>query len=146
MRKLLFLLSALMLFVRMAYAQTPAKDAIIGEWLVEEQTARIKITKVGDRYYGAISWLKEPVENGKPQVDKNNPDPAKRTNPLLGLQLLQHFKYDEDNTWSDGTIYDSRDGKAYSCNITLLDKNKLKVRGYIGFSLLGKTTYWTRVN
>lgn len=145
MKKLLFILYFILLLSKLMCAQTSGKDAILGEWLVEEQTAKVKIIKVGDNYYGAISWLKEPNENGKPKVDKNNPDPAKRNNPILGLQLLKHFKYDEDNTWTDGTVYDSRDGKEYSCNLTLQEKNKLKLRGYIGFSLFGKTTYWTRV-
>ena len=50
-----------------------------------------------------------------------------------------------DDEWNDGTILDPKNGKVYKCYITLVEKDKLKVRGYIGFSLIGRTQYWYRV-
>ena len=48
------------------------------------------------------------------------------------------------NTWAKGTIYDPEDGKTYKCKMTLTDPKTLGVRGYIGISLIGRTTVWTR--
>jgi uncharacterized protein (DUF2147 family) len=88
--------------------------------------------------------MKEPNENGKPKVDKNNPDPAKRNTPAFGLVILKNFEKVKENYWENGTIYDPNNGKTYKSNLTLKDKNNLDVRGYIGFSLLGRTESWTR--
>jgi uncharacterized protein (DUF2147 family) len=61
--------------------------------------------------------------------------------------LLKDFEFDGKDEWEDGKIYDPKNGKTYSCYIEFKDetKNLLKVRGYIGFSMIGRTTYWTRV-
>jgi len=63
--------------------------------------------------------------------------------PILGMVIINGLEKDGD-TWEDGTILDPESGKVYKCYITLENKNKLKVRGYIGFSLLGRTQYWSR--
>ncbi len=124
-----------------------SEDQIVGEWLTGNQKAKIKIFKKNDRYYGAITWLKEPLKDGKPKTDTNNPEAAKRSQPIMGLLLLTSFKYAGDDEWEDGHIYDPEEGKTYSCNLTLKDNGKtLNVRGYIGISLIGRTDVWTRVD
>ena len=62
---------------------------------------------------------------------------------ILGLNILAGLKKD-GNKWSGGTILDPRNGKVYKCYIELINPNKLKIRGYIGISLLGVTAYWER--
>lgn len=120
-------------------------DDIIGIWLTAgKEPAKIQIYKSGDRYYGKIVWLKSPAENGKPKVDGNNPDKSKRNNPVIGLVLLSNFKFDGDDEWKGGDIYDPESGKTYDSYLYLKDKNTLKVRGYIGISLFGRTETWTR--
>ncbi len=118
-------------------------DDIIGKWLNPSGADQIWIYKVGDKYFGKLGWIKVPDEDGKPKMDKNNPDPALRTRPDLNLELLKDFTFD-GKTWEDGTIYDPKSGKTYSCKMTLID-NTLKIRGYIGISLFGRTEVWTRV-
>ncbi|MEZ4903344.1 MAG: DUF2147 domain-containing protein [Spirosomataceae bacterium] len=86
----------------------------------------------------------DPVTN-KPKLDKNNPDTQKKTLPILGLVNLKDFKYDGDNLWENGKIYDPENGKEYSCKMRLINQNQLDVRGYIGISLMGRTDSWTRV-
>ncbi len=120
-----------------------AKDPIEHNWYNKEQTAKINIYKATDgKYYGKIVWLKEPNENGKPKVDKNNPDDKLRSNPILGLLILKGFSKTEDKLYENGTIYDPKNGKTYSCKITHKG-NKLDVRGFVGFSMLGRTDTWT---
>ncbi len=120
-----------------------ADDAILGQWFNQEQTSKIEIFKMKEMYYGKISWLKVKHEDGKPRVDKLNPDESKRNGPLMGLSLLRRFKGDGCGYFSGGTIYDPKNGKEYSCKMTLKGKT-LDVRGYVGVSLLGRTTVWTR--
>jgi uncharacterized protein (DUF2147 family) len=127
-------------------AQTFKSDDIIGIWLNQEGTGKVQIFKVGSTYYGKIVWLKEPNDSvtGKPRTDKENPDPKLKTAPLMGLVNLKGFSFDGKDEWKDGTIYDPKNGKTYSCFIRFDGPERLKIRGYIGISLLGRTTLWTR--
>ncbi len=122
-------------------------DDIIGNWLTAgKEPAKIQIYNSGEKFYGKIVWLKNSTSNGIPKVDNKNPDIGKRTNPIIGLLLLTGFKFDGDDEWKGGTIYDPESGKTYSCYLTLKGNNTLKVRGYIGISLLSRTETWARVN
>ena len=121
-------------------------DDIIGEWVTTDGKGHIKIERFGSHYFGKIIWLKEPLdEKGKAKTDINNPVSAKQNVPLMNLQLLRNFVWaDDDKEWNDGTIYDPKNGKTYSCRIKLKDKNTLDVRGYIGISMIGRTDVWFR--
>lgn len=122
-------------------------DAVLGKWLTGKKDSKVEIYKKNGKYHGKIVWLREPEENGKPKVDKNNPDEDKRNRPLLGMVLIKNFNYDEDYVWEDGEIYDPRNGKTYSCKMTLSeDGQTLEVRGYVGISLFGRTVEWTRTD
>jgi uncharacterized protein (DUF2147 family) len=126
-------------------AQVKADD-ITGIWLTHgDKPARIQIYKSGARYYGKIIFLQFPTENGKPLADKNNPDKAQQARPVLGLEILNGFAFDKDE-WNEGHIYDPESGKTYSCTLSLKDPHTLKVRGYVGISLLGRTEIWTWVS
>lgn len=129
-----------------AVAQTAESDKILGVWIASEGKGRVKIEKIGNKYYGKIIWLMEPNnKEGKPKTDANNPDPALRSQPTLGLRVLKDFTYDGNNVWTSGTIYDPEKGKTYSCKITLKDDNTLDVRGFVlGMPFLGRTATWTR--
>jgi len=132
-------------------------DTILGLWATDPDggggQAHIEIYAVGDLYSGKIVWLEEPLytaadedgEEGEPKVDKNNPDPALQSRPILGLELMKGFKFDGKGTWKKGTIYDPDNGKTYKCKVRIGDDGKLNVRGYIGVSMLGRTSLWTRV-
>ena len=126
-------------------------DAVLGSWLVQDGGSQVQIVNHDGVYSGTIVWLKEPnypaddkTMAGKTKVDRENPDKALQSRPILGLALIQGFKYAGDSVWSDGTIYDPRNGKTYSCKMTLMMDGRLKVRGYIGISLFGETEIWTR--
>ncbi len=149
MKKTIAILVGFILSFQILSAQEPAvseADKIIGIWEVGSGKARVKITKYGDKYGGKIVWLKEPTyPDGTKKADKNNPDDAKKTTPLLGLNNLLGFTYKGKSEYSEGTIYDPENGNVYNCVITMEDDNSLKVRGYIGVSLFGRTDTWKRV-
>jgi uncharacterized protein (DUF2147 family) len=121
-------------------------DAILGNWKSQDGKGIIQVYKNGDKFQGKIIWLKEPNDpkTGKPQLDIMHPDKQNHTRPVLGLVNLWGFKYNGNNEWSGGKIYDPENGKTYSCKMSLDGSNKLKVRGYIGVSLIGRTEVWTR--
>jgi uncharacterized protein (DUF2147 family) len=66
-----------------------------------------------------------------------------KNRPILGLNILTGLEKDGEE-WSGGNILDPRNGKIYKCYIKLIEPNKLKLRGYIGLALFGKTAYWER--
>ena len=123
---------------------TSGADALLGLWLTAEGKARVEITKTGDTYSGKIIWLKEPDEDGKPKVDKKNPDEHLRTRPIIGLEIVYGFTYDDDNEWTGGRVYDPESGNEYKAKMTLVDDKTLKLRGYILIPLLGRSEVWTR--
>ena len=71
--------------------------------------------------------------------------PALRERPLIGLEIFEGFEYKGKGRWKGGTIYDPNSGNTYRCIVTRVDDDTLKVRGYIGVSLLGRTELWQRV-
>ena len=61
------------------------------------------------------------------------------------MDLIADFSRKSDRQWVNGRIYDPRDGKTYKCKMTLQKDGTLKVRGYVGVSLFGKTVVWNRI-
>jgi uncharacterized protein (DUF2147 family) len=147
-RKRLFIIASLILLTIGIHGNLFAqKEKIEGLWLNQEKEAKIEIYKAKDgKFYGKIVWLKEPNRDGKPKTDIHNPKEDQRAVPELGLLILKKFSKESDIKFDDGTIYDPRSGKTYSCTITVKDANTLSIRGYIGISLIGQTNTWTRTN
>lgn len=127
-------------------ASSYAQDITQGTWYNEEKTGKIQFFKQGDKINGKIVWLKEPNENGKPRVDKENPDAKLKTRPILGLMNLKNFKATGKGIWEDGEVYDPKNGKTYSCKMTLVSPTQLDVRGFIGISIIGRTSKFTKAD
>jgi uncharacterized protein (DUF2147 family) len=150
MQKTLCLLALAFVILVPAVAVAQAPDAIVGTWLNAKKTAHIDISKVDGKFQGKIVWLKEPNYPaddkkgmaGQPKVDRENPDPARRKQSLVDLVILRDFTYAKDNLWENGRIYDPENGKS---KLRLKAPDTLDVRGFIGFSMLGRTETWTRV-
>lgn len=150
-------LCALFALAAPVLAQGAEADRILGLWKTapdeDGEFAHVEVTGEGGTYSGKIVWLSQPEFGadqgpewaGKTKVDRNNPDPALRSRPIIGLQLVEGFSYDGDGRWTGGTIYDPKKGKTYSCRMTLRDDGSLDLRGYVlGMPFLGRTTTWTR--
>lgn len=128
---------AYLAFVSQVYAQNEA-DKIIGLYWSPQKDARIEIYKKGITYFGKTVWA------AIPRKDTQNPNQQLRQRNLLGLDILTNFTY-EDGGYKDGKVYDPNNGKTYSCKMTL-DGVNLKVKGYIGISLLGRTELFERIH
>ncbi|MBK7310029.1 MAG: DUF2147 domain-containing protein [Bacteroidia bacterium] len=134
------LLLAFVLFSFIAGAQNKAGD-VVGNYLVPSKDGAIQIYEKAGKYYGKIILNKDPNK-----LDVNNPDKAKQSRKTLGLDILNDFVFDGDDTWEKGTIYDPKNGKTYSCKITRLPNGDLNIRGFVGVSLLGRTETFTKLN
>lgn len=143
MRKILaFAFIAQFCCITRAWTQDPLEHL----WLTEEKDAKILVYKAVDgRFYGKICWIREPDRDGKPKTDIHNPEKSKRNDPELGMVILRGFRKDKADTYDDGTIYDPKSGKTYSCKMTL-EGTRLFVRGFVGISLFGRTTTWSKTD
>ena len=138
-----------LLLVLAATLRLAAADAACGDWLTGDGKARVRIAPSADGKtdVGTIVWLREPNgDDGLPRRDVNTPEAERRGRPVLGLAIVTGLEHDDGKTWTGGRIYDPVSGKTYRCKATLAKDGKtLKLRGYIGISLLGRTDVWTRV-
>jgi uncharacterized protein (DUF2147 family) len=144
MRTIKLALSVLIMtaIVSGTYAQ---KDPFCKIWYNQEKDGKLEVYQVGNTFEAKIVWLKEPIENGKPKVDKNNPNDKLKSNPVLGLMVLKDLikSKDEPNYYDKGHVYDPKNGKTYDCHLTLKG-NTAELRGYVlGMSFLGRTSVWT---
>jgi uncharacterized protein (DUF2147 family) len=129
-----------MVFSILVYGQIPSNtDDCVGKYWSPDKDAHIDIYKKLDKYYGKISWAKNP------RKDDKNPEVALRTRDIVGMEFLTNFKFDGKDTWENGYIYDAKKGKTYKCTMWLDKDKNLNVHGYVGFSLLGRTAvFWKR--
>ena len=127
----------------LAFSQTNAD--IVGEWYNAEKDAVITLFEENETVSGKITWMQFPNDdNGNPKTDPLNPDENLKSRARMGMVMMSGFAYDEDSVWDDGELYDPKKGKTYSGMMTLKDKNTIDLRGYIGFSFIGRSSTWTR--
>mgnify|MGYP000205662602 FL=1 len=117
-RRLLLAFAALFCASLAADPAVPA-DGIVGDWMVATGDAIIRFARDGDSYDGHIVWQLHdtygpedgPELNGKPVLDRHNPDPALRSHTVDGLRMIWALRYDADEQeWSGGHVYDLEDG------------------------------------
>ena len=126
-----------------AFAQT--NSVIVGEWYNAEKDAIITIYEDGETVSGKITWMLYPNDDkGNPKTDPLNPDEKLKSRPRMGMVMMSGFTFIKDKVWDDGELYDPKKGKTYSGMMTLKDKNTIDLRGYIGFSFIGRSSTWTR--
>lgn len=126
-----------------------AQVSPVGSWKsIDDETKQPKsiivITEKEGKLFGKIEKLfRKPEEDQNPKCDKCSGD--KKDQMIIGMEILTNLKKDSDTQWSGGEILDPKNGKTYSCKIELIEEGKkLKVRGFLGFSLLGRTQIWER--
>lgn len=139
-------LAAYCIFLLFAGIQTGQAQSITGKWKTfDDETGDAKsiveIYEKNGKIYGKIIEI---LEKGKEDKTCDKCKGSKKDKPVNGMVIIEGLSKDGDN-WEDGTILDPRNGNVYKCRINLENSDKLKVRGYLGISLLGRTQYWTRI-
>jgi uncharacterized protein (DUF2147 family) len=118
---------------------------IEGVWINGDGDGWIELYIQNEELKGRIIGSPDDPQNLKPsRLDTENPDTALRSRELRGLTILTGFRYDGDGEWKDGRIYDPNSGNTYRGTIRMEEAGSLKLRGYVGISLFGRTETWTR--
>ncbi len=135
-------------------AETLSSDSINGYWVMPDGSALLEIYPDDDGYAARIVALRDEhftvVDGGDSRAtvgelrrDIHNPTAELRQRPLVGLMLASKLKFNKGR-WEGGRIYDPASGRSYRCEIELLPDGYLRLRGYLGISLFGRTMYWQR--
>lgn len=131
----------------MALMTTSLKaQGVLGKWhSIDPDTGAkesvIQVYKDGSKLYGKIIEILKEEDKDKKCIECTGKDKNK---PIEGLVIVRGLSKEGDE-WTGGKILDPKNGKLYKCYISLESEDKLKLRGYIGFSLIGRTEYWYRV-
>jgi uncharacterized protein (DUF2147 family) len=129
------LLALVVVLTSPTYAATP----VTGKWLNRDKDSIIEISQCGQVVCGRVAKILKPAADGGSATDRFNPNPALRSRPIAGLEILSGFTR-EKATWR-GRIYDPRNGKSYKSFLTRNADGTLKVQGCIAF--LCQTQTWT---
>ncbi|MGB1448852.1 MAG: DUF2147 domain-containing protein [Flavobacteriaceae bacterium] len=120
-------------------------NSIVGTWVnIDDETgvekSEINLYIEDGKLYGRIERLLLPEDQGKLCVNCSGKE---KNQPIEGLIIVKGLERDGDS-WTNGDIMDPANGKNYDCTIKLDDANTLNVRGFLGFSFLGRTQLWKR--
>jgi len=128
------------------FAMSAQTQSVLGKWkTIDDETQKpasyVEIYEEKGKFYGKVlEILKDGTE---PNAICEECTDDRKNQPIVGMQIIRGLKKDRDQ-WNAGTILDPNNGKVYKCYLELEEPNKLKLRGYIGFSLIGRTQYWYR--
>lgn len=142
MKKQIFYSLCLILF---SVFSTQAQS-ILGQWkTIDDETGKAKsVVEIYENNGVLYGKIIEIVDKSKQDAVCESCDGANKGKKIKGMIILEGFKK-KGSTWEGGTILDPNSGKVYKCNLNLENSDKLKVRGYVGVSLFGRTQYWQRV-
>ncbi|HRJ30983.1 MAG TPA: DUF2147 domain-containing protein [Cyclobacteriaceae bacterium] len=105
-------------------------DAILGDWLTENNEARVHIYVENGKYYGKITTVKDGKESAK-----------------INTLVLSDFVYNsKDKEWNNGTVHDPRHGHKASGYLVLKNSNTLKVVGYKALRWISDSEIWVRAD
>lgn len=145
--KKLFFATVLLLISTATFAQQPA-EKILGIWesVDADPKLRFEFYQSDNKFFGKLLYASNMFEtDGKtPKKDFKNPDKKLRDRSRYGITNITDLVY-EDGEYTGGTLYNPEEGRKHSVKARLKNANELDFRGYIGFSLLGKTMKFKRV-
>jgi len=141
MKRIWFILALTFMASGLVHSQ-----GVFGKWYsldpdTGENESIIQVYQKGDEVYAKIETILREEDKDKTCIECSGEDKDK---PIEGLVIMKGLKKDGEE-YNGGKILDPKNGKYYKCYITLEEENKLKLRGYIGFSVIGRTEYWYRV-
>lgn len=137
--------SSIALFLVLFACSLQAQSSPVGLWkTIDDETGEaksyVRISEKNGKLYGKVEKLLLKPQDTRCTACEGD----KKDQLVVGMEILSDLEKDGD-AWEDGEIIDPNSGSVYSCYIEMENDDKLKVRGYIGFSLLGRTQYWHRV-
>ncbi len=125
------------------------QSAVIGKWrTIDDETGRersvVELRQVDGQLQGRILQIFQRLDE-KPDPVCEACEGERKNRPILGMTFLWGLKPDGANAWAGGSILDPKNGKIYNAKASLTEDGKaLRVRGYIGTPLLGRTQTWQR--
>jgi uncharacterized protein (DUF2147 family) len=112
-----------------------ADGSVVGEWITPARSARVAIApcpRDPALLCGRIAWLAQPMDaDGAPLSDRKNPDPALRSRPLVGVEIIHGFRAGDPGHWRGGKIYDPESGRTYDARLRLAAPDTLEVKGCV---------------
>jgi uncharacterized protein (DUF2147 family) len=142
------LVAAFALLAQAASPEPAGSDDIRGLWVDHRDSDKYKVAvwieDCDGLLCGRIYWMKKPQSGGAPKRDQRNPDASLRDRPLCGLKILTGFRKAKEASWTSGHIYNPNDGRTFSSTIQLEQDGSLRIRGFVGVALFGKTVEWVR--
>jgi len=118
-------------------AKSPAAAAVPnGRWVTASGNLEVEIAPCGPALCGTVTKVladHSMSPGGGDMGDK----------PALGLQIMKDFAPDGDGGWA-GEIYNRENGKTYSCLMSVIARDELQIRPYVGLPLFGQTQIWRR--
>lgn len=122
-----------------------ASDGATGTWRLSNGKVTVRVAPCGGGLCGRVVALRKPTDGkGRPRLDKENPNPALRSRPVIGLTILSNMRANGEGRWS-GTIYNPDDGNTYSSRMQLLGPSTMKVDGCVA-GVLCKSMKFIRVD
>ena len=127
-------------------ARAAPGDTLLGEWWTENDEGRVRFTRDRDGTFRGTTTCCVPNRPSEehPLRDVHNPNPKLRSRSTVGIVLIWKLAYD-DGKYSGGYVYNPRDGKTYRFAVTIIDRDTVKIRGYMGIALFGQSQIWRRV-
>lgn len=138
-------LAALMLAAGAAPA-LGAADPVFGVWLTASKDGKVRIAPCAAdpaQTCGIVVWGRGPNgEDARTLTDLRNPEAAKRTQPIVGLQIISEFRRDGEGGWTGGRIYEPQTGRTFKAKMKSGGPNSLMVAGCVLVFCRSET--WTR--
>lgn len=120
-------------------------QSAVGRWQVVNSDGspggKVETYLVDGKLFGHVTEVR-PGRTAKDVCDKCPGDDKNQL--ILGMVIMRSFHIEGDD-WVGGTVVDPENGKEYKGKIWAVGKDSLKMRGFVGISLLGRTETWTRI-
>jgi uncharacterized protein (DUF2147 family) len=126
----------------LAAGQALAAASPVGTWYTQDRSAKVRIAPCGQKLCGNIVWARDRQGQSAANArDEANPNPALRSRPIVGLQIIRDFSPAGPGRWSGGKIYDPNSGRTYDSKMSLSAQGVLKVEGCV--TVICQAQSWT---
>jgi uncharacterized protein (DUF2147 family) len=143
------IIAGLILLLAPAAALSQTNGGLVGKWkTIDDETnaprSVVEITEANGELQGRILQIfYRPDEKPDPVCEACEGE--RKGQPVIGMTFLWGLKPDGSNEWASGSVLDPKNGKIYNAKAALTEGGqKLRLRGFIGTPILGRTQIWLR--